>query len=104
MRRTQLYLAEECSRVLHAESQRRGMTISALVRDAIEQVYGRSSAQDRAALIDRLAGVWSDRADLSDSDARIRELRRSERGRRWETGGDGEVSPRQRRRHRVAQT
>lgn len=107
MRRTQLYLDEESARVLAAESRRRGVTVSALVREAVEQAYGTGSAKDRHEVIERLAGVWSDRADLGDAgavDALVRTLRRSERPARWEGGRRGEASARQRRRHRLAPT
>jgi hypothetical protein len=82
VRRTQLYLDEECARVLAAESRRRGTTVSALVREAVEEAYGKGSARDRRVLIDRLAGAWSDRADLQGTDAVdafLRTLRRSTR-------------------------
>ena len=69
MTRTQLYLDEECVRILAAESRRRGTTVSALVREAVDQAYGKDSAKDRHVLIDRLAGVWSDRADLDKAGA-----------------------------------
>lgn len=101
MRRTQLYLDEECARILAAESRRRGTTVSALVREAVEQAYGKGSAKDRHVLIDRLAGVWSDRADLANADAVVRSLRQSKRPARWE-GRSGQVPARQRRRDRVA--
>jgi hypothetical protein len=102
MRRTQLYLDEECARVLAAESRRRGTTVSALVREAVDQAYGTGSAKDRHAVIDRLAGVWSDRADLEDIDVVVRQLRRSSRPARWGGRQGGQVPARQRRRHRVA--
>ena len=104
MRRTQLYLDEESARVLTSESRRRGTTISALVREAVDQAYGSGSAQDRSALIDRLAGVWSDRADLEDADATVRALRQSTRSTRWGKSGRGQVPARQRRHNRVAPT
>lgn len=102
MRRTQLYLDEECARVLATESRRRGMTVSALVREAVDQVYGKGSAQDRHALIDRLAGIWSDRSDLQDVDAVVRSLRQSVRPARWGEEPRGKVPARQRRGHRLA--
>jgi hypothetical protein len=101
MRRTQLYLDEECARILAAESRRRGTTVSALVREAVDQAYGKGSAEDRSVLIDRLAGVWSERADLESADAVVRSLRRSKRPARWE-GRSRQVPARQRRRDRVA--
>jgi len=105
MRRTQLYLDEECARVLAVESRRRGTTVSALVRAAVDQAYGKGVTKDRHVLIDRLAGVWSDRVDLGTAetaDALVRSLRQSVRPARWGGGPSGQVPARQRRRHRVA--
>lgn len=105
MRRTQLYLDEECVRILAAESRRRGTTVSALVREAVDQAYGKDSAKDRHVLIDRLAGVWSDRADLGKADVVdgvVRALRQSARPARWGGEPRGQIPARQRRRHRVA--
>ena len=102
VRRTQLYLDEECARMLTAESRRRGTTISALVREAVDRAYGSGSTRDRTVIIDRLAGVWSDRADLRNPDRVVRVLRESKRPGRWGDSGGGQVPARQRRRHRMA--
>lgn len=101
MRRTQLYLDEEMSRVLTAESRRRGTTVSELVREAVAAAYGRNETPDRRGIIRRLAGAWAEREDLGATDAFVRELRRSQRPARWVRGGGGhgKVSPRQRRHH-----
>jgi hypothetical protein len=100
MRRTQLYLDEECGRMLAAESRRRRTTISALVREAVDRAYGSGSAKNRAAIIDRLAGIWRNRTDLGKAD--VRKLRESRRPDRWRGSGGGQVPARQRRRHRLA--
>ena len=88
--------------MLTAESRRRRTTISALVREAVDRAYGSGSAQDRVAVIERLAGVWSDRADLTSPDRAVRALRESKRAGRWGGSGGGQVPARQRRRHRMA--
>lgn len=99
MRRTQLYLDEEMSRTLTAESRRRGTTVSALVREAVAAAYGRPAAGDRHAVIQRIAGVWADRDDIGDTDAFVRGLRRSTRPAHWIRGKRAKVSARQRRDH-----
>jgi len=99
MRRTQLYLDEEMARRLAAESRRRGTTVSELVRDALVRGYGRGAREDRGAIIDRLAGVWSGRTDLGATATLVRRLRRSARPKRWRRGDGGKVSPRHGRHH-----
>ena len=83
MRRTQLYLDEATAQLLAAESQRRGTTVSALVREAVAAAYARTRAEDRRDLIAELSGVWADRADVADVEAHVRKLRRSARSERW---------------------
>ncbi len=99
MKRTQLYLDEEMSRALAAESRRRGTTISALVREAVVAAYGRHETDDRHAIIERLAGVWADRDDIGETDAFVRSVRRSARPARWSRGARAQVSPRHRHHH-----
>lgn len=59
MQRTQISLTEEGRRALDAASARTGRSISALIRDAVDAVYGdeRSAKDDLSAM--RLAfGSW----------------------------------------------
>ncbi len=64
MERTQISLTPEERRWLDAETARTGRSMSALIREAIDQVYGpkRGSAADLAALESAL-GAWSGRED-----------------------------------------
>lgn len=99
MKRTQLYLDEEMSRLLTAESRRRATTVSALVREAVTAAYGRRATDEGHSIIHRLAGVWVDRDDLGESEEFVRSLRRSARPERWRGTSSGKVPPRHRHHH-----
>ncbi|HEV7208411.1 MAG TPA: ribbon-helix-helix domain-containing protein [Mycobacteriales bacterium] len=62
MLRTQISLTSAERRALDAEAARTGRSISALIRAAVDQVYGaqRSSGEDLAVMRSAF-GAWSDR-------------------------------------------
>ncbi len=64
MERTQISLTDEERRVLDAEARRSGLSLSALIREAVDRTYGagRSAAEDVLA-IQVGAGAWVDRAE-----------------------------------------
>jgi len=86
MKRTQLYLDEQMAGTLAALSREKGMSVSELVRQSLEQTYEKTRPLDKAAVARRLAGIWKKRKGFEDIETRIRKGRRGNRMRRL--GGD----------------
>jgi hypothetical protein len=76
MVRTQLYLDEAMHRRLQTLARRQGRTLSDLVREALARAYGRSHADEQAATLRAIEGLWRDRDDIGDSTEYVRRLRR----------------------------
>ncbi len=75
MVRTQLYLDETIHRHLQNLARRQRRTISELVREALTRMYG-LGADERAATLRGIEGLWRDREDFGDTSAYVRRLRR----------------------------
>ena len=86
MKRTQLYLDEGMARTLAALSRQRGTTVSALVRESVQEKYMSRREMDKVSLARQLCGVWSKRKDLRDIDRTVRRLRKGTRLKRLGLG------------------
>jgi len=73
-RRVQLYLEYELHDRLTRLAKQQRRTLSALVRDAPVRVYGAGSVDEQLRTLKAIAGLWSDRDDLGDTEAYIRRL------------------------------
>lgn len=82
MKRTQLYIEDDLWEALRVRSQQSGTSISDLVRQAVRERYASGLAYRQQAMR-AVTGIWKDRADLRDSEAYIRRLRKGSRLRRF---------------------
>ncbi len=78
MVRTQLYLDKAVHRRLGRLAAQQGRTVSDLVREAIARAFG-ADTDERRATLDGIAGLWHNHADLGDTDAFVRRLRKDTR-------------------------
>ena len=80
MKRTQIYLSNEQWRDLSRTARIEGASVAELIRRAVDQTYrGQRLAPAAVEAWDSLAGVWSDRDDLPDTEHYMRELREDDR-------------------------
>ncbi|WP_166822302.1 ribbon-helix-helix domain-containing protein [Brevibacterium limosum] len=78
MQRTQISLTIEARRLLDNEASRTGRSISALIRDAVENTYGTGRSTDDAySAIEEAFGAWIDRQE--DGEAYVERLRSGDR-------------------------
>lgn len=64
MQRTQISLTADERQILDAEAARSGKSLSALIRDAVERVYGSSrSSADDLDIMRQTFGSWADRSE-----------------------------------------
>lgn len=75
MVRTQIYLDQGQKAELDRLSAERRVSVSGLIRQAIEQFLGRSPISFERAL-EKSFGIWRDREDIGKSSAYVRNVRR----------------------------
>jgi Ribbon-helix-helix domain len=78
MKRMQVYVHENIWEALHARSRQQGISISKLVRQAVIDKYGDSTAS-REESMPTFVGIWRDRRDLPDVATYLRKLRKGKR-------------------------
>jgi predicted DNA-binding protein len=79
MTRTQLYLDDAVHSRLARLAKQQGRTLSDLVREALDRVYGAPGVEDQLRSLRAIEGLWRDRDDLPRTDVYVRRLRRSTR-------------------------
>ena len=83
VKRTQLYMDDEIIDRLKELGERRGTTMSALVRDAVRQTYFQFQLPENwRKLLKSAEGSWKDEPGRPDPDRYIRELRKDSRPQR----------------------
>jgi hypothetical protein len=75
MVRTQIYLDEKQKAELDRLSVERRVTVSDLIRQAVDQFLGKGRANIEIAL-ENSFGVWKDRDDVGEARAHVRKIRR----------------------------
>ncbi|ABW68146.1 ribbon-helix-helix protein, CopG family [Desulfosudis oleivorans] len=77
MIRTQIYLTEKQRNQLNAIAKVAGKNQSELIREAIDNLIGKTGGGHRASVLRQAAGIWKDRTDLPDFDALREEWNRN---------------------------
>jgi hypothetical protein len=81
MRRTQIYLEDRQLSGLRAVARASGRTVSEVIRDAVDdKLAGPRDGVDFDSALDRVTGIWANRADLGATDDLVRRLRTDRRG------------------------
>lgn len=78
MRRTQVYLEEDVWAVLRNRAQQTGLSISALIREAVRDRYFRDQKRRQEAMLG-FVGMRKDRDDIGETEEYVRRLRRGTR-------------------------
>jgi metal-responsive CopG/Arc/MetJ family transcriptional regulator len=68
MIRTQIYLTEQQRFALNKLSSTSGKKQSELIREAVDTLILKLNQKNRQAVLDRIAGIWKDSADLLNND------------------------------------
>lgn len=84
MKRTQLYIDEELFQWLLHISREKKTTVSDLVRNALNRVYGQKRKKtDKLKALNEAFGIWKNRKDISSTEEYIRTLRKNTRFQRF---------------------
>ena len=74
MRRTHVYLEDDLWAALQVLSRESGMSVSALVRQAVRERYGVDRLKRQKAM-QAFVGIRKDRTDIGDATAYVRRIR-----------------------------
>ncbi len=85
-KRTQLYLDEEMARTLATLGRQKGVTVSELVRESVQEKYMNRNDLDKVELARQLSGIWRHKKGLKEGDRFIRKLRKGARLKRLGIG------------------
>lgn len=79
MKRTQLYIEDDVFKALRRVSKEKAVSISELVRAAINKVYALDKPDNADLILKESAGVWKDRKDIASTEQYVRQMRKDTR-------------------------
>lgn len=83
MKRTQLYIEDDIFKALQRISNEQMVSISELVRNAINKVYFKEKPADAEVVLKKAAGIWRDRQDIVSAEDYVRKMRKDTRRERF---------------------
>ncbi len=83
MKRTQLYIEENLFKILQDISHEQMVSISELVRKAIKKAYSKETPANADTIMEKAAGIWKNRKDITSADSYVRRMRHDTRRERF---------------------
>lgn len=82
MKRTQIYIEDDIFKELEIVSKEQMVSISKLIRDAINKMYAKGIPANAEATLKKAAGIWKERKDIVSAEDYVRKMRRDTRQKR----------------------